>query len=328
MILKGAPAARFLRRPEKGTGGALIHGEDAARVADARAALIRALAGEGADEEMRITRITPGDLRDDRSAISDALRATGFFPGPRVVHVDGVSEAQAAPVLAALADRAEGDAALVVTAGALKKTSKIRKAFEAHPSLYAVALFDEPMTGEDLSTALAEAGVAATADGRAALDALAAEMTPGAVRGLLEVLALYAGEGEADAEAVRAIAPASLEAEADAAVIAAADGHAEAIPSTVRRLSAQGVGAVTLMIGATRHFQMLHGLAAGVGRAWGRNAGAAQRQARAWNARRLEQALEVCMEAELTLRSAAKAPPMAVAERALLRLAMLARARD
>nr|WP_238941292.1 DNA polymerase III subunit delta [Jannaschia sp. Os4] len=321
--MRGAQVARFLRKPEKGTGGALIFGEDAARVSDARALLIRALAGEGAEEEMRIARVTPSDLRDTPSIISDELRATGFFPGPRVVHVDGITETQAKPVLAAVADRAEGDAALVVTAGNLKKGSKIRKAFEAHPSLYAVALFDDPMTGEELTAAMADAGVEATAEGRAALEALAVELTPGAVRQVLEKVALYA-DGPADAEAVRLMAPATVDAEADAAILAAAEGRVAEIGPLVRRLAAQGVTPVTLVIGATRHFQMMHGAAAGAGSAWGRHRDAAQRQARAWGARRIEAALAVLMDADLTLRSASKAPQMPVAERALLRLASMA----
>lgn len=50
------------------------------------------------------------------------------------------------------------------------------------------------------------------------------------------------------------------------------------------------------------------------------------RQAQGWGARKLEQALTVLTDTDLSLRSAGqKAPQMALVERALIRLAMLAR---
>jgi len=95
----------------------------------------------------------------------------------------------------------------------------------------------------------------------------------------------------------------------------------------MRRLAGQGVQPVTLAIFATRHFQQLHGLAAGTGQAWGPRRDAMHAQARAWGGRRLEDALALLMETDLTLRSASTAPQMAVMERALIRLSRMA-ARD
>ena len=48
-----------------------------------------------------------------------------------------------------------------------------------------------------------------------------------------------------------------------------------------------------------------------------------QRQAQHWGAVRLEQALSLLIDTDLTLRSAAASPDMAVMERTLIRLAML-----
>jgi DNA polymerase-3 subunit delta len=49
------------------------------------------------------------------------------------------------------------------------------------------------------------------------------------------------------------------------------------------------------------------------------------RQAESWGARRLEDALALLVETDLTLRSASRAPAMALMERALIRLAMMRR---
>ncbi|TMV69458.1 DNA polymerase III subunit delta, partial [Thioclava sp. BHET1] len=50
-----------------------------------------------------------------------------------------------------------------------------------------------------------------------------------------------------------------------------------------------------------------------------------QRQAQTWGMRRLEQALSMLLETDLALRSSRPAPQMALVERMLIRLAMLAK---
>ena len=328
MIPRGAALARFLAEPPAGLAGALIHGADADRVNDARRDLTRAVAGVGAEAEMRVARIAATDLRADPAAPLDALKAVGFFPGPRVVSVEGVGEPQAGPVLAALAAWAEGDAALVVTAPALKRASKLRGAFEAHARAAAVALYDDP-PGRDEVAAMAEAaGLALTDDGRAALEALASEMEPGEMRQLAGAVALYADGAEADAAAVAALAPAARDAGAEAVVRAVAEGRAAAVAPLVRRLSGSAANPVTLAILAGRHFGQMHAAALGTAQPWGRERDAVARQARAWGPRRIADALAVLMEADLALRSAAPAPPMAVIERALIRVARMAGGRE
>jgi len=102
----------------------------------------------------------------------------------------------------------------------------------------------------------------------------------------------------------------------------------------MRTLGAQGVQAVGLCIGATRHFRVLHaaasdpgGAAVGIGRVrppvFGPRRDRMSRQAQNWGLRKLEVALQMLTETDLTLRSASRAPQMAVIERTLIRLAML-----
>ncbi|GIT92653.1 DNA polymerase III subunit delta [Jannaschia pagri] len=331
MNLRGAQAARFFAKPDPGTVGALIYGGDAMRVALKRQELIANLAGPGADDEMRLTRMSGAEAKSDPAAVLDALKAVGFFPGPRVVFVDGVTEAQGGPILQALSDWSDGDAALVVTAGALKKTSKLRKAFEAHPKAVAVGLYDEPMGREEVEAAIAAEGLSLTPEARRGVEALSQQLDPGDFRQTLTKLSLYAGGSEVDADAVALMAPATVDADTDQVIAAAAEGQAGAIGPLMQRLSGQGVAAVTLVIFATRHFQQLHtaAVAGGVGGlrppVYGPRRDAMERQVRAWGARKLEGALALLMETDLTLRSSARAPDMAVMERAFIRLAMMAR---
>jgi DNA polymerase-3 subunit delta len=323
--LRGAAALGFFAKPDPGTAGALIYGADAMRVALRRQELIANIAGPTASDEMRVTRLSGASLRDDPAAPLDALKAVGMFPGPRVVHVDGVTDQGAAPVLRALEAWAAGDAALVVTAGALKKTSKLRQAFEAHPRAAAVGLYDDPMDRSEVDAVVAAEGLTLTPEGRRDLDRLALSLDPGDLRQTVAKIALYAGGAPAGPEAVAAMAPASLEAEADDAILAAASGNAAAIGPLMSRLAAQGVSPVTLVIFATRHFHLLHGIATGTARPFGPNQSLLASQARDWTGARLEAALALLMETDLTLRSASRAPQMALMERALIRLAMMAR---
>ena len=60
-------------------------------------------------------------------------------------------------------------------------------------------------------------------------------------------------------------------------------------------------------------------------RAFGPRKDAMQRQASNWGMHKLEDALGLLIETDLTLRSSSRAPAMAVMERALIRLAMMKR---
>ncbi len=103
MKLTGAEARRYLAKPDAGKAALVIFGEDAMRVALKRAEAVLALAGPGADAEMRLTRISAAELRKDATVLLDAITARGFFPGPRVVVVEDASDGLTAPDTAGLA---------------------------------------------------------------------------------------------------------------------------------------------------------------------------------------------------------------------------------
>ncbi|WP_299814721.1 DNA polymerase III subunit delta [uncultured Jannaschia sp.] len=331
MNLRGAAAAKFFAAPDPGTAGALIYGADAMQIALKRQELIANLAGPEAEAEMRITRMGGAEAKADPAAVIDAMKASGFFPGPRVVFVDGVTEVQAPPVIAALAGWSTGDAALVVTAGALRKSSKLRAAFEGHGRAAAIGLYDDPPGREEVDAVIAAEGLKLTSEARRAVGILATELDPGDFRQTLRKLALYSGGETAEAPDVALMAPATQETGIDDVIAAAAEGHVQAIGPLMQRLAGQGVAPVTLAIFATRHFQQLHAAATGGGvgnlrpPVYGPRRDAMERQVRGWGADRLERALDLLMETDLTLRSASRAPQMAVTERAFIRLAMMAK---
>lgn len=338
MKLSPRDASRYFQRPDPARAGLLIFGGDAMRVALRRQEVIAALVGPEGEAEMRLTRLQAGKLRGDAATLIDAVKAQGFFPGPRAVFVEDATETVAPVILEALRDWSVGDAQIIVTAGALKATSSLRKGFEAHPNAYAAAIYDDPPSREEIEAALRKAGLAdIPPEAMADLAALAHALDPGDFRQTLEKIAIYKHDDPAPLSPadVAACAPATLDAEVDEILNIVAESRVAEIAPVMQRLSGQGVTAVTLCIGATRHFRTLHAASASPGGAqkvWNavRNFKARERmqaQARTWPLHKLETALSLLIETDLSLRSSTRAPAMAVMERTLIRLAMLGRPR-
>ena len=338
MKLSGGEATRYFARPDPRRAGLLIFGPDAMRVALRRQEVIAALIGPQGEAEMRLARIPAAELRRDPAVLMDAMKAVGFFPGPRVAFLEDATETHGEAVRAALADWREGDAALVITAGSLAAKSALRKAFEDHRSAVAIGIYDDPMSREEIEATLKAAGLTAIdKQAMSDLSALAGTLDPGDFRQTVEKIGLYkwGDAGALTSEQVALNAPLTIEADVDDLLHLMAEARTPEIAPLMRRLEGQGVNAVTLCIGANRHFRALHaaasdpgGAAAGLARArppiFGPRRDRMLRQAQAWGMHRLEQALAVLMETDLLLRSAGqRAPALAVMERAIIRIAMM-----
>ena len=339
MKLSARQAPAYFAKPDAEATGLLIYGGDAMRVALRRQEVIRALIGATGEDEMRLTRIAAADLRKDGTLLFDAIKAQGFFPGPRVAFVEDAGDGLAELIGTALEDWRSGDAQVVVTSGSLGARSKLRKLFEDHPKAYSAGIYDDPPGREEIEVALARAGLAdVPGDALAALTDLARTLDPGDFRQTIEKVALYKLNdlSPLTPEEVALSAPTSVEAALDDVLNFAAEGKAHEVGPVLRRLQSQGVGAVGLCIGATRHFKVLHAVAsdpggpgAGIGKLrppiFGPRRDRIQRQASAWGMHKLERALSLLLDTDLTLRSTAEVPEMAVMERALLRIAWMGR---
>lgn len=331
MKLSTRDAVSYFAKPDPSKTGILIYGNDAMRVALKRQQLIEALLGPGADEEMRLTRLAGADLRKDPALLLDAIKAVGFFPGARAVFVEEANENAAPAILNALEEWQSGDAQIIVTAGALKPTSKLRKTFEGHANAYAAGIYDNPPTRAEIEAALKDAGFdMPPTDVMAALADLAQSIDPGDFRQTLEKLSLYKWQDPSPVtiEDILACAPTSTEAEVDDVLMVVAEARAQDIGPMMQKLVAQGANPVGLCIGAMRHFRALHRAAcdtSGRPTIFGPNRDRMLAQSRKWGAVKLETALTVLTDTDLQLRSAGQhAPGMALVERAFIRLAMLA----
>ncbi|PTQ70182.1 DNA polymerase III subunit delta [Celeribacter persicus] len=341
MKLAARDALSYFAKPDPGKAGVLLYGPDAMRIALRRQEVIEGLIGQQGEEEMRLTRIAGGELRKDKTLLLDAIKEQGFFPGPRVAFVEDATDQISDTVKDALFDWREGDAQIVVTAGQLKATSKLRKLFEGHPSAYAIAIYTDPPSRAEIEATLGKAGVSnISREAMTDIEALARVLDPGDFRQTLDKLALYkmGDPGPVTSEDVQNCAPATTEAEVDDVLNVVAEGLANELGPLMVKLSGQGIDPVALSIFTMRHFRSLHaaashpnGAAAGIAAArppiFGPRRDRMTRQASNWGMYKLETALGILTDTDLTLRSASRAPTMAVMERALIRLAMLAQRR-
>ena len=341
MILKGGEIARYLARPDPSRPALLIYGQDAMRVSMKRVEAVTGLAGPDAEKDMRLTRMAGGDLRKDPAQLLDAIKEVGFFPGQRVVLVEDTPDSAAPAITTAIKEWQTGDAAIVVTAGALAKSSALRKLFEGHPSAVTAPIYDDPPGEEEITRWLADAGLRQVPrDAMGDMMALARALDPGDLRQTIEKIGLYK-HGDPDpltpAE-IALMAPASIEADLDDLIHAVAEGKPDQFGPLMRRIEAQGTNPVTLCISALRHFRALHAAAADPGGpvaglmrqrppVFGPRRDRMARQAQAWGMRPLEEAVHHLLETDLTLRSSSRAPQMPLIERALIRLAMMPRGR-
>lgn len=337
MKLTGREANSYLAKPDPTRAGLLIYGADAMRVALKRQAAIAALIGPEGEAEMRLTRMSGAELRKDAALLSDAVKAKGFFPGPRVAFLEEAGEGLARPIATALEDWREGDAQIVVTAGSLTAKSTLRKAFETHRTAVAIGIYDDPPSREEIEADLAKAGLGRIEpDAMTDILALSRVLDPGDFRQTVEKLSLYklGDEMPVSSADVLDCAPSSTEAAIDDVLNCVAEARDRDIAPIMRKLEGQGIQPVGLCIGATRHFRVLHAAASDPG---GPSSGIARmrppifgprrdqmiRQAQAWGVHKLESALQMLTDTDLSLRSTQRAPQMAVMERTLIRLAML-----
>jgi len=162
-------------------------------------------------------------------------------------------------------------------------------------------------------------------------------MDRGALARLIETIATYALDREdpVDARELGELLPEAAESQLDRLVGAVAEGRADAVGPLIARLGAAGVGPVSMLIAAGRHFRLLLGLATapeGVGSALGRlrppvygpRRDALAAQARRWDRGRLEAAVRLLFQADRRLRSPGDRPDKALVERCMIRLAMMA----
>ena len=342
MKLTGSRAAAFCAKPDAGAIGSLVgvllHGPDAGLLALRRRELVGYLTER---DDLRLTRLEPGKALKAPAEIDAALRALGFFPGRRVVLIEGARDSLAGSLKEVFSEFDSGDAPqdafLVVTAEGLAARSALRKLFEDSDRLASIGLYPEPPSEAEITDLLKKAGLLGGMTPGAAQDlaAFAAQIDRGMLLQLIEKIAVFSLDRKdpVDREALASLLPMAADDELDRLVTAVAEGRIDALAPLIGRLSSAGVGVAGMLIATGRHFRQLLGLVAardgieaGLRRqrppTFGRRGQAMAAQARRWGPRQLEGANQLLFQTDRTLRSPGDRPDRALVERSLIRLAM------
>ena len=173
-------------------------------------------------------------------------------------------------------------------------------------------------------------------DAKKELIALGRSLDPGDFQQTLEKLSLYKFKDDTviPSTDIQSCAPVTIDAALDEAINIIADARSDEVGPILNRLFGQGTNPTTLCIAATRHFRNLHlaashpsGPDVALSRArppvFGHRKDRMVRQARGWGGIKLEKALGVLINTDLSLRSSSKAPAQAILERAFIRISMM-----
>ena len=340
MKLSPKEIPRFLENPDPTIAAILFYGSDTMRVALKRQEYLENLLGLTAEQEMRLTRLTGDDVLKDQTAAFDAIKSVGFFPGQRAVLIENSSDRASKIIFDCIEAWKQPDAQIVVTSGQLKPTSQLRKSFETSKSTLAVPIYDNPLTEIEIKTELTRAGIQINDPNiMTGLYSLSKELEPGDFRNTLEKIYLYklSDKSPLTPQDISACSPISAEASLEDIIYTVSVGASGKVSHILKRLEAQGVQPVTLCLSFQRHFKLLLNLKNHGGTPleaissykppiFGPKRNAIINQLKLWNEETLKIALSFFVELDLDLRSATnRYPSLAMTERVLIRVAMIAR---
>lgn len=340
MKVKPRDSERVLSRPSKDTRIYLIYGPDGGLVRERAQTLARALVADP-DDPFAVTRLTDDDLKSDPAALADALAALSLTGADRLVRVRIGADMAALGVMIEAIEAGEQpiEATLVIEAGDLKKTSRLRKAAEAGANALAVPCYAD-QTRDLLALAeaqFAEEGLSVAPDARAML-APYLEGDRALARSEVEKLILYKGlaeqrggePGRIERADIIAISAVGAEAALDQILEPALAGDPVRADSAYARAVGAGTSPVAVLRVLQRRIDQLDtfhasggddgALArAGVPR-YGPPADAFKRAARNFSGRRLDHARRLAFDAERAVKRSG-APVEAIVGELILRLA-------
>lgn len=156
MQVSGRAGQSFLEKPDQSAWAVLIHCSDDGVAADGERSLLDAWQSQNPIERVRLSE---DEVGRDASLLFDKLEAQSLLGDETVLQLH-LSNEKLAPILVEAIGLEEASpgrfaARLVVTAGSLKKTSKLRKTFETSARAWSVHLFEDDVS--DIRTVISDA---------------------------------------------------------------------------------------------------------------------------------------------------------------------------
>ncbi|MEO6338694.1 MAG: DNA polymerase III subunit delta [Caulobacteraceae bacterium] len=344
MILSKRPDVdRFLAAPSATVRAAVIWGRDRGGVRE-RADILAHKVVPNPDDPFDVSFLTDGDI--DAGRLEEALSSLSLTGGRRLVWLRLGGDRPAAEKASADALKIHVDggfnaeAFFLVEAGALERSSALRKAAEAAAGAVSIPIYEDEVgdVARLVREALQQNGVGLTPD---ALEMFVARLPKerGVARQEIERLALFLGPGSGVTASIADLAD-HLGVEPDAslgeAAIDAFGGRTGAAQASLRRLRAEGEGGPAAVRALGMHLGKLRrALAAvhsgtgpaeaakGVGVFW-KNEREFLRQLRAWAPAELDRVQRALLDADRACKSAGS-PDALIVERLVLSVAGQAR---
>jgi DNA polymerase III delta subunit len=119
----------------------LFYGPDEGRVRESALLAARSIC-EDLSDPFRVVSLDGAEIRSDPARLAGEAAAISMTGGRRVLRLRNIGDA-AAPVLAEFLQNPAGDSAIIAEAGALSKTSKLRKLFETSPICAIAACYED-----------------------------------------------------------------------------------------------------------------------------------------------------------------------------------------
>ena len=334
MKLTGQNAIKYCLSPNP-VPALLLHGEPSLKIKDKYKHIKSKLVGNNANDEMRLTEITAAELRKNKSLATDAIKAIGFFPGPRLVLIENCTDGLASLIEEIIFHYEQGDAFLIVTAGFLPSRSKLRKLFENNSNAISIGVYQEPPTMQEISSLIETAGITGVEIKRD-LAQLGLTIELNEFKQLLEKITLYKMNDSSPIsyEDVLECTNISMETELEEIIDTICSGNTNYLGSLLKKLTATGQNPTSICIGVVRHFRNLHILASQPSKMevsllkirppiFGARRNKLISNSKKWGIKRLERAIQILMETDLRLRSSKLDPKSALMERALIKISMM-----
>lgn len=294
---------------------------------------------EDLNDPFQVVRLGPEAVKANPSILLDEVSAISMMGGRRLVRLEGAAAESTDSVKLVLSSE-QGDGLLVITSGDLKPTSSLRKTCESAKNALAIACYED--STQDLfglvQSVLSSAGLTATQDAvNYLVDNLGGDRMVS--RGELDKLVLYmhSGNGQvtlADAKAcVGDTASLGLNQIAEAVTA----GRLQDLEKYLERAWTSGENAVAILRTLQGRLMRLHTARAFVDNGMSPSEACNKlrppvffaekdkfaREVSAWSVKKLEQALDILIEAELDCKTTGN-PVDVICARALLRLAKAA----
>lgn len=240
----------------------LFHGADEAASADLASKFAAHFGGD-------VMSLAPATLKEDPGRLADEAAAVSMFGDRRVIRADGVGDESVEAVGLLLAVPAAGNP-VVLTAGTLRKGSKLLALVEEAPNAAAVISYepDARDSGRTVDALAAEFGLQPTRDASVRLIA-ACNGDRGLMRRELEKLALYVDAApdrpqRLTPEHLAEIGAAIDDADFGGLVDAVAGGRPADADRQIAKLSGQGIAGIAQLRAVSRRLWLLAELRAAV----------------------------------------------------------------